>query len=90
MPSAAGSGLLAGKYQAVPITLADGSTGYILLDSKGRLVTAPVGFCQENMVHTLEMQHTVPALGVAAYNLRMSHPRGLKSISITNPGLAYA
>ena len=73
---------LVGKYRSIPIDLADGGVGYILLDSKGRVV---------NLLTARNDNADATFLTVDSNSsLHTTHSQSLQSISVTSPGVAYA
>lgn len=81
---------LTGMYQASPTTLADLAYAPPLLDSEGRLITLISGVCPDGETRTVELAHNIPSAGTNAYALRTTHMAGLKSVSVCDPGVAYA
>ena len=91
MPSSTSKAVFAGKYQATPVTLSDGSIAYILLDDKGRIYARIAGVDDTtDTLHTIETGNVVSLDGIRHYAIRTAHSHGLNSISVTSPGLAYA
>ncbi len=73
---------LVGKYRSVPITLADGETGYLLLDSQGRII---------NLLTARDDNEDTDFLTVDSNrSLHTTHSQGLHSVAVTSPGVAYA
>ena len=73
---------LVGKYRSIPIDLADGGVGYILLDKKGRMI---------NLIAARDDNSDAVLLTVDSNrSLHTTHSQSLQSISVTSPGVAYA
>ncbi len=73
---------LVGRYRTVPIDLADGGVGYILLDRQGRVV---------NLISARDDNEDAILLTVDSNeSLHTTHSQNLKSMAVTSPGIAYA
>ena len=74
--------MLIGKYRTVPVDLADGGVGYILLDRKGRVI---------NLLSARDDDEDAILLKVDSNeSLHTTHSQSLKSLAVTSPGVAYA
>jgi len=73
---------LIGRYLTTPVTLADGTIGYILTDSQGRVV---------NLLSARNDDGDTDLLRVdSSRSLHTTHSSDLMNIAVTAPGVAYA
>ncbi len=71
-----------GKYFLVPSDLAEGKLAYVLLDIKGRTISRPQTVDDDGNLVSLISDHQ--------RNLHVTHAHNIQSVSVTNPGVAYA
>lgn len=71
-----------GQYQAIPVTLPDGSVTYLLTDIRGRLISIVQSEDDHGVYRTLRSDH----FG----NLHVAGPHGIQAAMVNEPGLAYA
>ncbi len=73
---------LIGRYRSVPIVLADGGVGYILLDRQGRVI---------NLLSARDDNAEAVLLTVDSNSsLHTTHSQSLQSLAVISPGVAYA
>lgn len=71
-----------GRYEGTPGDRVNGIPTYLLTDIKGRLIS------RVNVVD--DEGHIVDLIADHDGNLRVTHPEGLKSVMVNEPGVAYA